>query len=409
MIRVMAVIGMSLFLSQCNNSDSLNNKNIKEFDLKNIGCKDCILSSSGVFLSDQNRSHTRYVYLNAVDKSFSSSGVYVFDVEQDSFSLILDGEAGDALLASHDQNLMLFNRGANNINLRTIDLGEGLILDQQKIAGLVAYDPKEAVSIDARYMFMTMHSNGFFALYDTVDKSLEKISGNFMFQGPVLKPTNIIHSQLGDRKLLLVSHQAYQFANGGLELAGHGEVFVFAIEDEGVSPVDTNPSKEGIQGIALEGSTPELVVNGDGKLLALSICSEITINRDQCHARLEEIELETFSSHTLVDLDDKDLRMNGPTVDGVGSSIFFAAKTTTNDIYQLNYESGEVTSIYTFQENAAGYFGLYHIPDLQELWVTENLTSGEGILVRLDHSTFEAKKKHVLPLIPIGKGIMQAQ
>ncbi|NRA66151.1 MAG: hypothetical protein HRU19_16810 [Pseudobacteriovorax sp.] len=408
MNSIVCALLLLLFIGACSESSSGDKAPVSPEDMP---CQDCLLLNPGMSAGVRDQTAS-YIYLLGVDGRFESSSIYEWDITNEELRAVIEGEAGDAIISAHGSNLILFNRDAQNFNLRTIGFGEqGFVLGEQTgIDGLSAYDPKEALSLSDSKLFLAMHTAGKFGLLDIEQKAIKYIEADYRHPGALLKPTSIIRSKIGDRELLFVSHQSYDFGGGGISVVGGGRVFVFSFDGKTIVPVDVDSKVDGIQGIELEGNTPELSLRDDGRIVALSLCSELTVNLEQCQSRVELIDPELLSSEILWDMNELDLRMNGPSVYADSESLFVAAKLGDEKaIYRLNYMDKTLDPIYVFSATSGGFYGLFHISSIGVLWVTDNQVSGEGEVIRFDTTTFAEISRILMPHIPIGKSVIRVK
>ena len=141
-------------------------------------------------------------------------------------------------------------------------------------------------------------------------------------------------------------------------MQGGGSVFVFSFDGEKVESVDVNLEQEGIQGIQLEGNTPELVLRDDGQIVSIGICSELTVNLENCQSRVELIYPESLSTEVVWNLDGENLRMNGPTVLADQDSLFVAGIQGIKAIFKLDYMEKTLNPLFLFSENSGGFLTL---------------------------------------------------
>ena len=300
--------------------------------------------------------------------------VYGFDPESGALSTILSGESSDPAVYSANGAAWLFNRAADNSNMRVMKREPGQSFTstrQTHFAGAGSGDPHDIFALSDARLLLANYVEGNIATIDSTSGDLiEAVSADWDLPAGVLfHPEAFVQvkNRAGERFVLVV-HQALGLRDGGMFVNGSQQIFVLRLEGDHVTVVDLDEATPKVQGIRLKGSMPIPVRYGQRERpLFVSMCSRYLTAGDRpeemCHAAVEELDPETMKVKVLMDLDGKDLFMNGMVQPGWNENSFFASierKINDNkyvmEVVQIDLEAQSIKTTYEYFEQRFGGF-----------------------------------------------------
>ncbi len=322
--------------------------------------------------------------------------VHRFDLETGELKRMLTGESSDPALFFANEKIWLFNRSYASQNFRSLSVESGKWSEQLAYAAGAMGDPHDAIAFGSGYLLTANYSQG---ILQILDSSKGKIVSDIVADwdlpaGSTFKPEALVAMQVDDKAYIYVIHQSLALQYNLLLSNGSQQVFVLEVKGNKIEVLDLDPLKPKVQGIKIKGSFPvPLRVSGSQTLRLLSLCSRLTSHVDgyeECQAAVEEIDPRTQQVQSLWDLNGSGLYMNGPAVAGATKDEFYAnvdqmdfADHYEKRVLKFNIEQQAIQSVYQFNQDAGGFWGLFYDQDRQTLYIGDLGSSRQGLFTIL--------------------------
>lgn len=323
--------------------------------------------------------------------------IYGFDPESGALSTILSGESSDPAVYSANGGAWLFNRAPDNSNMRVMKREPGQSFTstrQTHFAGAGSGDPHDILALNDTRLLLANYVEGNIATIDATSGDLiETVSPDWdLPSGVLFHPEAFVQvtNHAGER-FVLVIHQALGLRDGGIFVNGSQQIFVLRINGDHVTVVDMDETMPRVQGIHLKGSMPLPVRYGKRERpLFVSMCSRYLTAGDRpdemCHAAVEELDPETMKVKVLMDLDGKDLFMNGLVQPAWNETSFFASverKINDNkyamEVVEIDTEAQSIKTIYEyFEQRFGGFWAMFSDVVHKRLFIGDMSDSSVG-------------------------------
>lgn len=325
---------------------------------------------------------------------------------------LLTGESSDPMMFAGGGEVLLFNRYFDNQNYRRLSANAGYVefSQQQRFAGGDVGDPHDVLYLGADRLLLAHYIEGQLVLMQqTTGRELGRVRVDWDLPANVsLKPESLWMTTVNDQRYIYIIHQGITFGEGAVAANGSQQIFVLRYDD--LQPIDLDASKPKIQGIRLRGSFPSMVRFAQrDKLLLVSLCSQMISSKDsKCVAAIEELDPRANTIQELWNLDEANLFMNSAVtaIPGPNPETVFANVIRKTDdvgfikqVVRLNIEQKQISVVYNFKSESAGYWSSFFDESRATLYVGELGDTTPGKFIVFPEG--ENRREIVLDVVPI--------
>jgi hypothetical protein len=321
---------------------------------------------------------SRYAALvfGVVDPSYESSRIYVNKLGSGTLAEVVTGESGDPLIRQLGSRTFLFNRSPARLNFKTLDTLAATPTASAELAlsGVGPFDPTDALLLDDGRLLLAGANGGSLAVIDPSTGALvQKIDAAWdLGAGTAFRPQ------------LLVKHGSeivvFTQGRGSDDFQSYdGSQHAYFLTDNGsaaggLSPVDLDAAKDGVQGVALRvnpyAAFPSPVAGEEGKLYVFGLCG--AFDGPACAvAGFDLLDVATRSVSTLYELDPAAAKNNGYVAAGADGKVYASVLDAAGAklVVEISAAAKTVQTVHTFPAESAACCGLFYDDSSGRLWI----------------------------------------